>query len=249
LSFFTKHWGTSDPQVQKKIASRPNPFPGYNPSSARSSLNDLIFEALGSKTNTADFVLYEEGVNAMKAKLWSHINPFESEQWKKIAKDAADGSIPRNRHLAVLRSVSYIHALTHCIHLTNTQIHGVHNYMNSPDVTKRLHESIKNVKTEFSNFKAITGEDVLTMAGAPVDLPALWIEFMAAQLTAFTTGGTDYVKKQVAFALVAKNRQERDMIKLRPADLTALIGDLEADIKQMTDYRAAAVVMKAPKAE
>jgi hypothetical protein len=50
-------------------------------------------------------------------------------------------------------------------------------------------------------------------------------------------------------ALVAKGRQERDIIKLRQTDLAALIKDLEADIKQMADYRAAAVAMKVPKAE
>ena len=50
-------------------------------------------------------------------------------------------------------------------------------------------------------------------------------------------------------ALVAENRQERDMIKLRQVDLAALIRDLEADTKQMTDYRAAAVAVKAPKAD
>lgn len=109
MSFFTKHWGTNNPQVQQQIANRPNPFPGYDPSAARSSLNDLVFEAMGSKTNTRDFVLCEEGVNAMKAKLWSHTKPFGVEKWQEIAKDAADGSIPRNRHLAVLRSVSTIH--------------------------------------------------------------------------------------------------------------------------------------------
>jgi hypothetical protein len=105
ISFFTKHWGTSTPQIQQQIAKRPTPFPGYDSAAARSSLNDLIFEAMGSKTNTRDFVLCEEGVNSMKAKLWSHINPFGVKQWQIIAKDASDGSIPRNRHLAVLRSV------------------------------------------------------------------------------------------------------------------------------------------------
>jgi hypothetical protein len=105
ISFFTKYWSLSTPQVQQQIVKRPSPFPGYNPAAARSSLNDLVFEGMGSKTNTQDFVLCEEGVNAMKAKLWSHINPFGVKQWQDIAKDASDGSIPRNRHLAALRSV------------------------------------------------------------------------------------------------------------------------------------------------
>lgn len=112
IGFFINHWGTSTPQVQQAIASRPSPFRRYNPKSALSSLNDLIFEAMGSKTNTADFVLCEEGVNAMKAKLWSHSSPFTASRWKEIARDAADGSIPSNRHLAGMRSVSvFLHIM------------------------------------------------------------------------------------------------------------------------------------------
>lgn len=229
--------------------------------------------------------------------------------------------------------------------------------MNTPEVTKRLQESIRNVKIEFGNFKAITGEDVKNTSGRPVDLPALWVEFMSAQLKTFTKSGTEYLSRQIAFALplykahvaelrqalkrltdedaakatppgkavldrriathnalvtslpakitalsqcevklasakkaseaataaakaatlanrsrlladkqaksnakklavishykalVAKGRHEEDIIKLRPADLTALIRDLEADIKQMMDYSAAAAAMKVPKAE
>lgn len=105
ISFFTKNWSTKDSNVQKQIASRPTPFSGYSPSTALSSLNDLVFEAMGSKSNTADFVLCEEGVNSMKAKLWSHVSPFTSTKWQDIARNAADGSIPSNRHLSGMRSV------------------------------------------------------------------------------------------------------------------------------------------------
>ncbi|KAF3034758.1 hypothetical protein E8E11_003584 [Didymella keratinophila] len=66
--FSTKHWTTSAPQVQKKIAARPTPFTGISPKTALSSLNDLIFEAMGSKSDTADIVSCEEGVNSMEAK-------------------------------------------------------------------------------------------------------------------------------------------------------------------------------------
>jgi hypothetical protein len=229
--------------------------------------------------------------------------------------------------------------------------------MNTPDVVQRLQETVKNVKSEFSNFKFITGEDVRNVKGSPVNLPSLWIEFMDKQLKKFTDGGTKFVTDQVDFALpkykahladlrqaekrildeeaskntprgkqaidrraqehntlvnrlstlktalsqaesrletakraaeaaadalkkataanksalladrraknkmrdaainahykalVDKGRQERDIIKLRQTDLAALIKDLEADIKQMVDYRAAAVAMKVPKAE
>jgi chromosome segregation ATPase len=229
--------------------------------------------------------------------------------------------------------------------------------MNTPDVVQRLQETVKNVKIELGNFKFITGEDARNTKGNPVDLPALWVEFMDKQLQKFTEYGTTFVKDQVDFALPkykahledlrraekrildeeasrntpkgkaaiesrakehnalvdrlpalktalsqaetkletakkaveaakkavdnapaanksslmadqrakkkvkiqaaaahykalsAKGRQERDIIKLRQTDLAALIKDVEADIKQMTDYRTAAVAMKAPKAE
>ncbi|KAJ4987128.1 Killer toxin subunits alpha/beta 4 [Stagonosporopsis vannaccii] len=340
MSFFTQHWSTSNSQVEQMISNRPNPFSGYNPSTALSSLNDLIFEAMGSKSNTADFVLCEEGVNSMKAKLWSHVSPFTPQNWQEIARDAADGSIPSNRHLAVMRSIL-----------------GVHNYMNNAEVTKRLKDTVKNIKTEFGNFKHITGDDVKSVNGKTVDLPGLWVEFMTAQLDKVFQSGTQWVKDQVDFsipkykahvsdlqkalkritdeeaikdnvkrqaamnkrteesnklikqlpndkktlsqaetammtakqaleaanaalkkaapaakpalqtdrrnklkakqkaglayykALVAKGRLERDIIKLRRAELTALIADVEADIKQLADYRAEAVAMKTPKAE
>ncbi|KAF2622518.1 hypothetical protein BU25DRAFT_462839 [Macroventuria anomochaeta] len=78
---------------------------------------------------------------------------------------------------------------------------GVYSYMNTPDVTKRLQESIMNVKIEFSNFKAITGEDVKNINGKPIDLPALRVEFMSAQLELFTEDGTKYIKDQVDSAM------------------------------------------------
>lgn len=229
--------------------------------------------------------------------------------------------------------------------------------MNTPDVTQRLQESVQNVKIEFGNFKFITGEDIQNTKGTPVDLPALWVEFMDKQLKMFTEDGTRFLKDQIDFALpkykvhladlrqadkriideeaskntpkgkaaidrraqehnalvnklpalktalsqaeskletakdaaeaatnavknataanksalsadrkaknkirtqavdayykalVAKGRQEWDIIKLRQVDLAALIKDVEADIKQLADYRAAAVAMKVPKAE
>ncbi|KAJ8112293.1 hypothetical protein OPT61_g5304 [Boeremia exigua] len=339
ISFFNKHWGTSNPQVQQKIATRPNPFPGYNPKVALSSLNDLVFEAMGSKSNPADFVLCEEGINSMKAKLWGYISPFAPRKWREIAKGAADGSIPSNHHLSGMRSIL-----------------GVHNYMNHPDVTKRLQDTVKNVKIELSNFKHISGEDVKNVKGKVVDLPALWVEFMSAQLEEVFRSGTQWIKDQVDYAtpmykahladlqkamkritdeealkdatkrqaatdkrvdesnklikqlpsdqtaltqaetrleqakralnaanaalknvpaasraaaladrrvkfsakesadriyyqtLVTKGKRERDIIKLRKTELKALIEDVEADIKQMTDYRTAAVAMKVPKA-
>ncbi|KAH6644553.1 hypothetical protein C7974DRAFT_439970 [Boeremia exigua] len=340
INFFTKHWNTDNVQVQQKISSRPTPFTGYSPKDPLSSLNDLVFEAMGSKSNTADFVLCEQGVNSIKAKLWAHVSPNDKDKWQSVAKDAADGSIPSNMHLAGLRSVL-----------------GVHNYMNDPDVEQRLQDTVKNIKTEFGNFKAITGEDVTDVKGKAVDLPALWVEFMTAQLQKVTESGTKWIIEQADFAtpkykahlvdlqtamkritdeealkddtkrqaaidarteesnklikqlpddknalsqaktaldtaeqaanaataalksatpatkpalqddkkkklrayrdakqtyyqaLVTKGRRERDIIKLRRAELTSLIKDIEADIQQMTDYRAAAVAMKTPKAE
>lgn len=234
---------------------------------------------------------------------------------------------------------------------------GVHNYLNDPDVTKRLQDTVKNIKTEFGNFKYITGEDVKDVNGKTVDLSALWIEFMSAQLQKVFESGTKWLKEQIDYAtpkykahlsdlqqalkritdeeslkdntkrqeaidkrieesnklikqlpndktalsqaeismetaqkvlevanaalrkqtpatrsallkdrkkkydtkvlaeeayyeaMVTKGRREREIIKLRRTELTALIKDVEADIKQLTDYRAEAVAMKTPKAE
>jgi hypothetical protein len=102
--FFKNFWLKD---VSAKIKTRPNKFPNYEDQTKIKSLNDLVFEALGSQKNAEDFVLCESGINSMKAKLWSNEAPFEQTRWQRIARDAADGAIPSTEHLSGLRTVRY----------------------------------------------------------------------------------------------------------------------------------------------
>ena len=93
--------------VKASIATRPNVWNGYNTvKQPESTLNDLIFEALGSQDNVEDFAICELGINSFKAKLWSGSDPVVTKDWQKMATDASDGSIPANEHLSQLRTVS-----------------------------------------------------------------------------------------------------------------------------------------------
>jgi hypothetical protein len=71
--WFIDHWNAKHPV---EVQSRPGP-PTYPPPNnpKDESINDLVFEALGSKTNAKDFVLCESGINSAKGKLWSNKNP------------------------------------------------------------------------------------------------------------------------------------------------------------------------------
>lgn len=95
--------------------------------------------------------------------------------------------------------------------------------MNNPEVVKRLQDTVKNIKMEFSNFKHITGEDAKNVSGKTIDLAALWVEFMSKQLQELFKSGTTWIKEQVDDAL--------------PRYKAHLV-DLEKAMKRITDEEA-----------
>lgn len=83
-SFFTDNWN------QEKF---PNNVPNVGKSDrnpAPRSPNDRIFEALGSTSNRADFVLCIQGVNSVKALLWSNKNPMNRNRFERAVRQAAN---------------------------------------------------------------------------------------------------------------------------------------------------------------
>lgn len=90
--WFTEWWNKD---VQSKIDSRPRPFSGYQNSNTAASkdktINNIIFEAMGSTRNFDDFLLCEDAINSFKAKLWANQGPVQAQKWKDIAKSAASG--------------------------------------------------------------------------------------------------------------------------------------------------------------
>lgn len=73
----------------------------------RKTLNNLVFEALGSDINREDFVLCESEINGYKARIWdTGSSPMANAKYKTAVKEAASGAIDSNVYLSALRSVS-----------------------------------------------------------------------------------------------------------------------------------------------
>jgi hypothetical protein len=142
-TWFTEWWNKD---IQAKIDSRPTKFVGYKNASLALSkdktLNNIVFEAMGSVRNVDDFLLCEYGINNIKASLWSNQAPIGEKDWRKTAKFAATGQLPFNEHLSGMRTVL-----------------AVYEYMNQPEVTKRMQKTIRNVKTELGNVKHLTNNN------------------------------------------------------------------------------------------
>lgn len=176
-------WWNKD--VQVKVDSRTDKFTGYKNSddAARKdkTLNDIVFEAMGSVRNVNDFLLCEDSINSYKAKLWANEAPFAETDWKRIAKFAATGQLPSNEHLSGLRTVL-----------------AVYEYMNTPEVAKRMQQTIKNVKTELKNVKHLTDNKLpKNDKGVDVDLSVAWIDFMNKQLERFRKRGSDWLRDMI----------------------------------------------------
>ncbi|KAF9696463.1 hypothetical protein EKO04_005206 [Ascochyta lentis] len=176
-------WWNKD--VQGKVDSRLDKFAGYKNSNDATrkdkTLNNLVFEAMGSTRNVNDFLLCEDGINSYKAKLWANEAPFAETDWKRITKFAATGQLPSNEHLSGVRTVL-----------------AVYEYMNTPEVAKRMQQTIKNVKTELKNVKHLTDNKLpKDVKGDDVDLSAAWIDFMNQQLERFRKRGDDWLKDMI----------------------------------------------------
>jgi len=83
-SFVETWWNIElDPAT---VASRPNK-PLINIGDQK-TINNLVFEALGSNNNRGDFVLCEEDINGYKSRLWNTKNPMAVAKYKKTVTDA-----------------------------------------------------------------------------------------------------------------------------------------------------------------
>jgi hypothetical protein len=185
-TWFTEWWNKD---IQARIDSRPTKFVGYKNANLASSkdktLNNIVFEAMGSVRNVDDFLLCEYGINNLKASLWSNSAPINEDHWKNTAKFAASGQIPSNEHLSGMRTVL-----------------AVYEYMNQPEVTKRMQKTIRNVKIELGNVKHLTNNKLpKNSQGVEVDLSTAWIDFMDQQLEKFRVRGEEWLKDAVTFGL------------------------------------------------
>lgn len=102
--FFATWWNKElDPTT---VAARPN-----KPSITmgdQTTINNLVFEALGSNNNRDDFVLCEEEINGYKARIWNQQNAMAPTRYKKAVTDGVSGATNSNLYLSALRSVSIL---------------------------------------------------------------------------------------------------------------------------------------------
>ena len=101
-TFFTTWWNEDLDATQ--VAARPN-----KPSITmgdQTTINNLVFEALGSNNNREDFVLCEEEINGYKASIWNQKAAMAPGRYKKAVTDGVSGATDSNVYLSALRSVS-----------------------------------------------------------------------------------------------------------------------------------------------
>jgi hypothetical protein len=78
----------------------------------RTTINKMVFEALGSDNNREDFVLCHEEINGYKARIWDLKAPMALTSSKKVkgkytlaVEDAVAGKTDSNMYLSGLRAV------------------------------------------------------------------------------------------------------------------------------------------------
>lgn len=102
-SFIQDHW--TEKFVATKVASRTHK--PTIPMGKRQTLNDLVFEALGSSFNRADFVLCDKEINSYKERVWSADSPMNDDTLKDYIKFAISGALPSTYFLSPIRTVSF----------------------------------------------------------------------------------------------------------------------------------------------
>ena len=102
-SFIEDHW-TEEFSVTKVASRKPKPAILMG---KRRTLNDLVFEALGSSYNRADFVLCDKEINSYKERVWSADSPMNDDTIDNYIKFAISGALPSTYFLSPIRTVSF----------------------------------------------------------------------------------------------------------------------------------------------
>ncbi|KAF2447208.1 hypothetical protein P171DRAFT_519497 [Karstenula rhodostoma CBS 690.94] len=201
----------------------------------QTTINDLVFQALGSSENRGDFVLCDSKINTFKMRMWKTYNYMNPEKFENLLKDFEIGTRHSNEVLSVFRT-----------------IFGVFSYMNEPEVKKRLVHIYENVKKELSNIPELTKEDK--------GLDTKWEAFMKAQLETMAEHGREWMrvrylatKASYQTAMTALETQkgllERNLGRVTKSDLQGLhenIASLKAKRKKLEDELEAAYEARKP---
>ncbi|KAF2678799.1 hypothetical protein K458DRAFT_490904 [Lentithecium fluviatile CBS 122367] len=186
-AFFRTHWQSQlDPNQVRNRAFKPSYY--TSTMTPRTTMNDLIFEAIGSNNNLKDFVMCESQINSFKQRMWSSNSPMENDRYKKAVLEAIDGLVPSNQYLSALRATI-----------------SVYRYMQEPEVKRRMEQAITNVEIELKNIQGLTGQNV--------DLSRRWRAFMKDHMAAMDTKNKIWLKNRITRD--TKKQVQRGLTKYR----------------------------------
>ncbi|KAJ4354550.1 uncharacterized protein N0V89_006287 [Didymosphaeria variabile] len=219
-SWFEKWWNEDLSTNAVPVGTRTNKATDLttgNDLGIQTSINDLVFQALGSMENRADFVLCDSEINTFKMRTWMKHNYMELRKFENLLEDFIEGAMHSNEVLSIFRT-----------------IFGVFSYMNKQEVKDRLIHSYENVRKELSNIPQLTQENK--------DLDRKWTAFMEGHLESIGNHGKNwltgrYTATKAAYqsainALVAqKNALNDNKGKVLKKDLQAH----QAEVKRLKE--------------
>ncbi|KAL5383995.1 hypothetical protein PMIN03_008191 [Paraphaeosphaeria minitans] len=187
-AWISQHWNRKDPAT---VQSRPRPAFNTPSNPADESINDIVFEALGSKNHPEDFVLCEAGINMAKMRLWSNQNPFAPDRIERFARDAAIGATDSANHFTALRTVL-----------------AAIDYMRVVDGKFDSEKMKVQQELDPANIRHITNNDPpKDDKGKVVDLSKLWDEYIDKELFRYETKGVEWLDHQLTIAVPLYDRE------------------------------------------
>jgi hypothetical protein len=121
-SWFEKWWNKDLSANTVPVGIRTNKATDLttgNDLGVQASINDLVFQALGSMENRADFVLCDSQINTFKMRTWMKHNYMDLNKFENLLKDFKEGSMHSNDVLSVFRTVCQPHACSYMCHYAN----------------------------------------------------------------------------------------------------------------------------------
>ncbi|KAJ4359596.1 uncharacterized protein N0V89_000151 [Didymosphaeria variabile] len=173
VTFFKNRWHKALPA--NTVTSRPHKPHYYTEGmTTRNSLNDLIFEALGSDNNLHDFVMCEDSINSFKMRMWKGEAPMALTTYNDAVTAAMKGQLPSSAYMSALRGVV-----------------AVYRYMSDPQVKSRMNEAITNVEIELQNVQHLTGTNLQT------NLAKAWRTYMRDRVADIGTDGKKWLQARI----------------------------------------------------
>lgn len=102
--FFIKFWNKE--LDQSMIAARAKK-PTYKSASPRKTLNELVFDALGTTNNKDALVICDYNINSDKARVWKMVAPTEADKYQRAVDESISGASPSTEYLTSIRTVCF----------------------------------------------------------------------------------------------------------------------------------------------